>query len=65
MQYALKIRSKLELLDQRQASGAQCERFVIFKLNHPCVFKLIKAYPVCSGLNLIQGGDLYSGQPEN
>ena len=76
--YALKIQSKRELLDQRQASGAQRERSVMVKLDHPFVCKLINTFQdeaciymliqfVQGGelLNLIQGGDVYGGLPES
>jgi serine/threonine protein kinase len=39
--YALKIQSKRELLDQRQASSAVRERGVMVKLDHPFVCKLV------------------------
>lgn len=39
--YALKIQSKRELLDQRQASSAVRERGVMAKLDHPFVCKLV------------------------
>jgi hypothetical protein len=42
--YALKIQSKRELLDQRQAGGAQRERSVMVKLDHPFVCKLINTF---------------------
>jgi serine/threonine protein kinase len=76
--YALKIQSKRELLDQRQAGGAQRERSVMVKLDHPFVCKLINTFQdeaciymliqfVQGGelLNLIQGGDIYGGLPES
>ena len=76
--YALKIQSKRELLDQRQAGGAQRERSVMVKLDHPFVCKLISTFQdeaciymliqfVQGGelLNLIQGGDAYGGLPES
>jgi CRP-like cAMP-binding protein len=76
--YALKIQSKRELLDQRQASGAQRERSVMAKLDHPFVCKLVNTFQdeaciymllqfVQGGelLNLIQGGDVYGGLPES
>eukprot|EP01082_Thalassiosira_pseudonana_P008397 g7601.t1 g7601 contig24:1019328-1022422(+) len=68
--YALKIQCKRELLDQRQAGGAQRERSVMVKLDHPFVCKLVNTFQdeaciymllqfVQGGelLNLIQGGD--------
>ena len=76
--YALKIQCKRELLDQRQAGGAQRERAVMVKLDHPFVCKLINTFQdeaciymllqfVQGGelLNLIQGGDVYGGLPES
>jgi CRP-like cAMP-binding protein len=76
--YALKIQSKRELLDQRQAGGAQRERSVMVKLDHPFVCKLVNTFQdeaciymllqfVQGGelLNLIQGGDAYGGLPES
>lgn len=76
--YALKIQCKRELLDQRQAGGAQRERAVMSKLDHPFVCKLVKTFQdeaciymllqfVQGGelLNLIQGTDLYGGLPES
>ena len=39
--YALKIQSKRELLDQRQASSAVRERGVMVNLDHPFVCKLV------------------------
>ncbi|KAL7517982.1 hypothetical protein ACHAWX_002850 [Stephanocyclus meneghinianus] len=76
--YALKIQSKRELLDQRQAGGAQRERSVMVRLDHPFVCKLINTFQdeaciymliqfVQGGelLNLIQGGDIYGGLPES
>lgn len=75
---ALKIQSKRELLDQRQAGGAQRERSVMVKLDHPFVCKLVSTFQdeaciymliqfVQGGelLNLIQGGDVYGGLPES
>ncbi|KAL7548728.1 hypothetical protein ACHAWF_014617, partial [Thalassiosira exigua] len=76
--YALKIQCKRELLDQRQAGGAQRERAVMSKLDHPFVCKLVNTFQdeaciymllqfVQGGelLNLIQGGDVYGGLPES
>mmetsp|Transcript_31260 Transcript_31260/g.71545 ORF Transcript_31260/g.71545 Transcript_31260/m.71545 type:complete len:944 (+) Transcript_31260:385-3216(+) len=76
--YALKIQCKRELLDQRQAGGAQRERAVMVKLDHPFVCKLVNTFQdeaciymllqfVQGGelLNLIQGGDVYGGLPES
>lgn len=76
--YALKIQCKRELLDQRQAGGAQRERAVMAKLDHPFVCKLVNTFQdeaciymllqfVQGGelLNLIQGGDVYGGLPES
>jgi serine/threonine protein kinase len=76
--FALKIQSKRELLNQRQAGGAQRERSVMVKLDHPFVCKLIATFQdeaciymliqfVQGGelLNLIQGGDVYGGLPES
>lgn len=76
--YALKIQCKRELLDQRQAGGAQRERSVMVKLDHPFVCKLVNTFQdeaciymllqfVQGGelLNLIQGGDVYGGLPES
>ena len=76
--YALKIQSKRELLDQRQASGASRERSVMSKLDHPFVCKLVNTFQdanfiylllsfIQGGelLNLIQGGELYGGLPES
>ena len=76
--YALKIQCKRELLDQRQAGGAQRERAVMSKLDHPFVCKLVNTFQdeaciymllqfVQGGelLNLIQGTDLYGGLPES
>jgi cGMP-dependent protein kinase len=76
--YALKIQSKRELLDQRQASSAVRERGVMAKLDHPFVCKLVASYQddaciymllalVQGGelLNLIQGGESYGGLPES
>lgn len=75
--YALKIQSKRELIDQRQASSAQRERGVMSKLDHPFVCKLVNTFQddaciymlqslVQGGelLNLIQGGQRYGGMPE-
>ena len=42
--YALKIQCKRELLDLRLASGAQRERAVMAKLNHPFVCKLVNTF---------------------
>lgn len=76
--YALKIQSKRELLDQRQASSAARERSVMAKLDHPFVCKLVNTFQdnaciymllqlVQGGelLNLIQGGEMYGGLPES
>jgi len=76
--YALKIQCKRELLDQRQAGGAQRERAVMSKIDHPFVCKLVNTFQdeaciymllqfVQGGelLNLIQGGDVYGGLPES
>ena len=76
--YALKIQCKRELLDQRLASGAQRERAVMAKLDHPFVCKLVNTFQdeaciymlmrfVQGGelLNLIQGGDVHGGVPES
>mmetsp|Transcript_14201 Transcript_14201/g.29737 ORF Transcript_14201/g.29737 Transcript_14201/m.29737 type:complete len:964 (+) Transcript_14201:288-3179(+) len=76
--YALKIQSKRELLDQRQAGGVQRERAVMSKLDHPFVCKLVNTFQdeaciymllqfVQGGelLNLIQGGDDFGGLPES
>lgn len=76
--YALKIQCKRELLDQRQAGGAQRERSVMAKIDHPFVCKLVNTFQdeaciymllqfVQGGelLNLIQGGDVYGGLPES
>jgi len=76
--YALKIQCKRELLDQRQAGGAQRERAVMAKLDHPFVCKLVNTFQdeaciymllqfVQGGelLNLIQGGDVHGGLPES
>ena len=76
--YALKIQCKRELLDQRQAGGAQRERGVMSKIDHPFVCKLVNTFQdeaciymllqfVQGGelLNLIQGGDIYGGLPES
>jgi hypothetical protein len=76
--YALKIQCKRELLDQRQAGGAQRERAVMSKLDHPFVCKLVNTFQdeaciymllqfVQGGelLNLIQGTDAYGGLPES
>jgi serine/threonine protein kinase len=76
--YALKIQCKRELLDQRQAGGAQRERAVMSKLDHPFVCKLVNTFQdeaciymllqfVQGGelLNLIQGTDTYGGLPES
>ena len=76
--YALKIQSKRELLDQRQAGGAQRERSVMVKLDHPfvcrlvstfqdeaCIYMLIQFVQGGELLNLIQGGDVYGGLPES
>ena len=75
--YALKIQSKRELLDQRQASSAKREREVMAKLDHPFVCRLINTFQddpciymllslIQGGelLNLIQGGELHGGLPE-
>eukprot|EP00956_Cyclotella_meneghiniana_P010788 scaffold15090_cov50-Cyclotella_meneghiniana.AAC.7 len=60
--YALKIQSKRELLDQRQASSAVRERGVMVKLDHPFVCKLVASYQddacIYMLLTLIQGGEL-------
>jgi len=76
--YALKIQCKRELLDQRQAGGAQRERAVMAKIDHPFVCKLVNTFQdeaciymllqfIQGGelLNLIQGGDVYGGLPES
>ena len=76
--YALKIQSKRELLDQRQAGGAQRERSVMVKLDHPfvcnlvntfqdeaCIYMLLQFVQGGELLNLIQGGDAYGGLPES
>eukprot|EP00804_Cyclotella_cryptica_P024979 CCRYP_015506-RA/>CCRYP_015506-RA protein AED:0.30 eAED:0.30 QI:0/0.75/0.6/1/0.75/0.6/5/190/490 len=76
--YALKIQSKRELLDQRQASSAVRERGVMAKLDHPFVCKLVASFQddaciymlltlIQGGelLNLIQGGETYGGLPES
>ncbi|KAL7450422.1 hypothetical protein ACHAWC_002348, partial [Mediolabrus comicus] len=75
--YALKIQSKRELIDQRQASSAKRERGVMSKLDHPFVCRLVNTFQddaciymlqslVQGGelLNLIQGGQQYGGMPE-
>jgi protein kinase A len=75
--YALKIQSKRELIDHRQASSATREREVMSKLDHPFVCKLVNTFQddeciymlqslVQGGelLNLIQGGQKYGGMPE-
>ena len=75
--YALKIQSKRELLDQRQASSANRERAVMAKLDHPFVCKLVNTFQddaciymllslIQGGelLNLIQGGEMHGGLPE-
>jgi len=75
--YALKIQSKRELLDQRQASSALRERAVMARLDHPFVCKLINSFQdeaciymlqslIQGGelLNLIQGGEMHGGLPE-
>jgi len=75
--YALKIQSKRELIDKRQASSAKRERGVMSKLDHPFVCKLVNTFQddaciymlqslVQGGelLNLIQGGREYGGMPE-
>jgi len=75
--YALKIQSKRELLDQRQASSAKRERAVMAKLDHPFVCKLVNTFQddaciymllslIQGGelLNLIQGGEMHGGLPE-
>jgi len=77
MAYALKIQSKRELLDQRQASSAKRERAVMAKLDHPFVCKLVNTFQddaciymllslIQGGelLNLIQGGEMHGGLPE-
>jgi len=76
--YALKIQCKRELLDQRQAGGAQRERAVMVKLDHPfvcnlvntfqdeaCIYMLLQFVQGGELLNLIQGGDVYGGLPES
>lgn len=76
--YALKIQSKRELLDQRQAGGAQRERSVMAKLDHPfvcklvntiqdeaCIYMLLQFVQGGELLNLIQGGEEYGGLPES
>ncbi len=75
--YALKVQSKRELLDQRQASSAKRERAVMAKLDHPFVCKLVNTFQddaciymllslIQGGelLNLIQGGEMHGGLPE-
>ena len=75
--YALKIQSKRELLDQRQASSALRERTVMSKLDHPFVCRLVNTFQddaciymlqslIQGGelLNLIQGGEMHGGLPE-
>jgi len=75
--YALKMQSKRELLDQRQASSAKRERAVMAKLDHPFVCKLVNTFQddaciymllslIQGGelLNLIQGGEMHGGLPE-
>jgi protein kinase A len=75
--YALKIQSKRELLDQRQASSAARERNVMARLDHPFVCKLVNTFQddaciymllslIQGGelLNLIQGGEMHGGLPE-
>mmetsp|Transcript_13552 Transcript_13552/g.32822 ORF Transcript_13552/g.32822 Transcript_13552/m.32822 type:complete len:974 (+) Transcript_13552:235-3156(+) len=76
--YALKIQCKRELLDQRQAGGAQRERAVMTKIDHPfvcnlvntfqdeaCIYMLLQFVQGGELLNLIQGGDVYGGLPES
>ena len=76
--YALKIQSKRELLDQRQAGGVQRERAVMAKLDHPfvcnlistfqdeaCIYMLLQFIQGGELLNLIQGGDEHGGLPES
>ena len=76
--YALKIQCKRELLDQRQAGGAQRERTVMSKIDHPfvcnlvntfqdeaCIYMLLQFVQGGELLNLIQGGDVYGGLPES
>ena len=76
--YALKIQCKRELLDLRLGSGAQRERAVMAKLDHPFVCKLVNTFQdeaciymlmrfVQGGelLNLIQVGDVHGGLPES
>lgn len=63
MAYALKIQSKLELLDQRQASSAKRERAVMAKLDHPFVCRLVNTFQddaciLYMLLSLIKGGEL-------
>ncbi|KAL7541237.1 hypothetical protein ACHAWF_006882 [Thalassiosira exigua] len=75
--YALKIQSKRELLDQRQASSARRERAVMAKLDHPfacrlvntfqddaCIYMLLSLIQGGELLNLIQGGEVHEGLPE-
>ena len=75
--YALKIQSKRELLDQRQASSARRERAVMSRLDHPfvcklaatfqddaCIYMLLSLIQGGELLNLIQGGEMHGGLPE-
>ena len=66
--YALKIQSKRELLDQRQASSAKRERAVMAKLDHPFVCRLTNTFQddacIYMLLPLIQGGEMHGGLPE-
>ena len=75
--YALKIQSKRQLLDKRQASSAKREREVMAKLDHPFVCRLVGTFQDAASiymvmsliqggelLNLIQGGAACGGLPE-
>jgi len=75
--YALKIQSKRELLDQRQASSAARERGVMARLDHPfvcklavsfqdsaCIYMMLSLIQGGELLNLIQGGQQHGGLPE-
>merc|ERR1712050_457405 len=62
--YALKVQSKFELVQERQAHAVVNEKNVMAKLGHPFLLNLVQSYKdkhfVYMLIDLVPGGELYS-----
>jgi serine/threonine protein kinase len=62
--YALKIQSKVELIQAHQAKGVVQEMTIMKQLNHPLLLRLVKTFQdddmVYMMLGLVQGGELFN-----